>query len=95
MRAVQFKVRGNIVEDRLILAVQEKIRDWEGCDIREINLYIPSLRAGMDRRIPSTATFILVAPRDIMDGLLSRAERFMSESGVEILEKKEIPYSMS
>lgn len=92
MRSIRFKVKGHIVEDKLFLKVQEKLRSREEFDIREIKLYLSSIRAGMDKKSPSIVSFYIVGPDDKMDELIDKTLKFMKEYGVEILEREEVPY---
>lgn len=69
MKSIWMKVSGHIVEKRIIYFAQELIRKYENSDIREVHLYIPSLKAGLDERAPSILSFYITASEDVIDDI--------------------------
>ena len=67
MKSIWMKVSGHIVEKRIIYLAQELIRKYDNSDIREVHLYVPSLKAGLDERAPSILSFYITAPEDTID----------------------------
>ncbi len=85
MKSIYLKISGHIVEKGVILAAQELIKEYENTDIREIKLYIPSLKAGLDERAPSTISFYLTAPEETIEEVHDVVIKLLKESDIMVI----------
>lgn len=85
MKSIYMKISGHIVEKGVILAAQELIEEYENSDLREIKLYIPSLKAGIGERAPSTISFYLTAPEDTIDEIHDVVMRLLKENDIMVI----------
>lgn len=66
MRNVKIKAAGHFVE-RNIFQQLESVIEGTPCDITDIELYLPTLKGGIDMKCPSIVSFNLIARRVHVD----------------------------
>ncbi len=84
MRSVRIKTCGHFVEGGIMEELEKLVKDTP-CDITDLELYVPTLKEAMGSRIPSIATFNIIARRIHVDVYYEKVLDILQKNGCTII----------
>jgi hypothetical protein len=87
LRIAKIDARGHIIERNVVNTLYASIKHTS-CDIRDMSIYISSLKNDMNEQRPSEVNFSLVAMRGNVERTLKKVEKILKDYGFEIISSK-------